>query len=254
MPGGAPDPRTVEVHVVGGKAELLEVCPHGRRGDTVVPQVADRGVTVTLRELLPVVAEEQPVMDDFREHTPERTCNALLEHFVGTVVGASDDVRDPHLHVVGDRRELVGGGAVRPDQCHAVQPERAVGVAHRASLALGDVCRSRMDCASFALPHRPPVPRKAEPLEIGDECGLAPLETTRRVGVVDSQREGSSVCVGKPPVRHRGERVAEVQRPGRARREADANGHRANLATTQASIGTWPGSAATLSSQARIAG
>ena len=168
---------------MGGKAELVEVCPHGRRGDTVVPQVGDRGVTVTLRELLPVVAEEQPVMDDLRELTPDRTCDALLERFVGTVVGASDDVRDPHLQVVGDRRELVGGGAVRPDECHAVQPERAVGVAHRASLSLGDV---------VPQPHGLRLARSAAPAPGPTQC-RATRDRPRVASSPPSRRRAASV-------------------------------------------------------------
>src|SRR5439155_22743 len=87
-----------------------------------------------------------------------------------------------------------------------------------------------------ALPQRPLVPADPEPLEIGDDRLEAALDVPRRIRVVDPQQQPALALVGKAAVRDRAERVAEVQRARRARREAHVD-HRASLGLSSARDG-----------------
>src|SRR5262249_6234465 len=73
---------------------------------------------------------------------------------------------------------------------------------------------------ALALRHRSLVPGDTEPLEVGgDRLGSAG-DGPRRVGVVDAQQQRATVLFGEAPVRDGAERASEMQRAGRARREA----------------------------------
>jgi hypothetical protein len=174
------------------------------------------------------------------------------------MVRAADDVSDTEVEVVGHRRELVRGAPVRTEERHAVEAERAVNVTQRSSRPLRALRCGGVDLRALALPYRALVPGDPEPAEIGQDRVHATLGASRGVGVVDAEHEHAAAFVREAPVRRGGQRVAEMERPRRARREADADGHArdhsAAARAPQASIGTWPGSDATRSSHAPIAG
>ena len=100
-------PRSVELDVVRGEPELVEVPAHRRGGNPLVAEVRDRRVPVTLRELLAVGAEQEAVVDHLWQLAADRLRDAPLQPLVGSMVGAADDVRDPEVEVVGDGCELV---------------------------------------------------------------------------------------------------------------------------------------------------
>src|SRR5262249_19527167 len=56
-------PAQVEADVVLWHAELVQVVPHRRRRKALLAELRDRRVAVPLRELLPVFAEHEAVMD-----------------------------------------------------------------------------------------------------------------------------------------------------------------------------------------------
>ena len=170
------DARPVEVHVVRRQAELVEVRAERRRGDPLVPEVGDRRMAVTLRELLPVLAEQQAVVDHLGELCSESAGDAPLHRLVRTMVRPPDHMRDAEVEVVGNRGELVGRRPVGTQERHAVEPERAVRVAHGASLPLRRRSRLGVDLRALALAHRPFVPGDAEPVEVGHDR----LDATRR--------------------------------------------------------------------------
>src|SRR5581483_8838792 len=80
--------------------------------------------------------------------------------------------------------------------------------------------------AALRLPYRPLLPVEAEPPQVVEDRLLAAGHVAGRVGVVDPQQEP----VAEAAVRDGGEGVADVQRPGRARRETDAHGRSGRLA------------------------
>ena len=126
-----PQPREIELDVVLGKVELVEVGTHRLWRKALLAQLLDRGVPVALRELLPVRAEHEAVVDHLGQLASQRPGDALLHREVRPVVGAADDVRDPEVEVVGHRGELVRRRPVRAKQCRSVraQPHGAVLVA-----------------------------------------------------------------------------------------------------------------------------
>ena len=162
----------------------------------------------------------------------------------------ADDVRDLELEIVDDGGELVGRASVGAQKrgAGARKPQRAVVVAlGAAALERACGCR-RVDLTALALSNRPFVELDVEPGEIAEDRLLATRDRSCRIRVVDPQQQRTSVRVREATVRDGRERVAEVQRAGRARGEADADGH------GYASIGTCPGWATTRSSHARMAG
>src|SRR3954464_11970438 len=121
------------------------------------------------------------------------------------VVVSADDVRDPEVHVVHDARQVVGGRAVLADEGRAVEALAELG---------GGL---EMAFATVALPHRTPPPLESEPLEVAKELLLPARDVARRVGIVDPEQQP----VAERPVGGGAERVSDVQRPRRARGEAD---------------------------------
>ena len=79
--------------------------------------------------------------------------------------------------------------------------------------------RRQVALGALALPHRPVVPLDAEPAQVLDDRLLSARDVARGVGVVDAQQEP----VSEAAVRDGAQRVADVQRPGRARSEPDAH-------------------------------
>ena len=228
----AADPREIEVHVVRGLSELLEVGPESHGGDAGLSQVGHgRDRAVALGELLAVVAEQEAVVDVLRRLEAE--CARELDLLLGVraMVGAADDGRDPEVVVVDDAGEVVGRRAVGTEQGQPAEPQRPL-------VILGADRRGRLAVAleTAALAHRPVVPIDAEPAQVvGDRVGRA-LELAAGVGVVDAEEQP----LAAPPVGDGRERAAEMERPGRARREAGAARHRPNLTGRRARFRVTP--------------
>ena len=154
------------------------------------------------------------------------------------MVGAANDVRDLEVEIVDRRRELIGRRAVGTQQRQLPEPKRALRV------GLADLVRRlAMPHEALALQQRALVPADAEPLEVGDDRLGAARDVPGRVGVVDPQQERAAALVGEVPVRDGAERAAEMQRPGRARREAHADHARTlhGLTATVPAARTSPG-------------
>jgi hypothetical protein len=171
-----PDARHVVVDVVLGDSQLVQVAPHGLRGDAGVAEGGHGRAELALGELAPVLAEDQPVMDVLGWLCAERARQVAVELLVRAVVVAADDVRDPEVDVVDDACELVRGGAVlaqKRDLAEAIaaEPGRSLGV----------------DVLPFALADRALVPLDAEPPEVCANRLLAARNVARRVRVVDPQ-------------------------------------------------------------------
>ena len=152
-------------------------------------------------------------MDELRRRRAERLEHAPVQRLVGTVVVAADNVRDSEVDVVDHRREVIGRRAVLAQERHALEAvaERSPGLA----VPLGAV----------ALPHRALVPVDPEPLEVPQDRFLPALEISRGVRVVDPKQHPvakAAVCDGT-------QRVAEMERARRARREADSDRHPASV-------------------------
>ena len=157
----------------------------------------------------------------------ERAMQRGVQLLVRPVVGAADHVRDPEVDVVDDAREMERRRAVVAPERDALEALRQPGLARRREVALG----------ALALPHRPVVPLDPEPAQVLEDRLLAAGHVARRVGVVDPQQQP----VAEAAVRHRAQRVADVQRPGRARSEADAH-HQSVAATSSKCVDVLPSS------------
>jgi len=97
---------------------------------------------------------------------------------------------------------------------------------HHALEALGQARGARSLQVPFgplALPDGTLVPLDPEPAKVVEDPVLTAREIPRRVGVVDPQEQ----VLSEAAIRHGAERIADVQRSGRARCEANA-GHTAN--------------------------
>ena len=159
-------------------------------------------------------------MDVLRRLGPERADQLALYQRVGTMVGAADHVRDPEVDLVHRGRELVGRRPVRAEQRHAPVSHRALGV-----LASDRPGGLAMAVGALALADWTLVPHDAEPLQVPEDP--AGVLVARRVGVVDPQQQRPAPLVREAAVRDGRQRVAEMERARRARREADARCHRA---------------------------
>src|SRR3954468_4844327 len=196
--------RQVVVHVVLRQAELLEVATHGGAGDARVAERRDRRAGRPFRELLAVLAEDQPVMHELRRLRAERLEQPAVDRLVRAVVEAAHDVRDAEVDVVDDGGELVGRAAVLAQQRDPVETSTEAGP------------RLAMPVRTLALPHRAFVPLELEPLQVADDVVFAAGHVPARVGVVDAQQHP----VAQVPVRNGAEGVPDVQRTGGARSEA----------------------------------
>ena len=79
--------------VVRRQPQLVEVRAERGGRDPVVAKVGHGRMPVPLRELLSILAEEQPVMDRSRELTAEGAGDPPLRLVVRAMVGAANDVR-----------------------------------------------------------------------------------------------------------------------------------------------------------------
>ena len=192
----------VQVHVVLRQAELLEVRADRLGRITGLAQRRDRRPFGSLGQLLPIGADQEPVVDHLRRRRAERHVQRAVQLLVGAMIGPADHMRDPEVDVVDDARQMEGRRPFVAPQHHALEPLRQSGRARRREVPLGAV----------ALPHGAVVPHDPEPDEVVEDRLLAPGQVAREVGVVDPQEHP----VAEPPVRNCAHRVADVQRPGRA--------------------------------------
>jgi hypothetical protein len=71
------------------------------------------------------------------------------------------------------------------------------------------------------------VPGQAQPFQIAPDCVGVALLRAFRIGVVDAQNEDAARILARHgPVHHRGAQIADMQKPGRGRREPGGD-HRA---------------------------
>ena len=192
--------------VVAGQPELVEVPAHCLGRDSELAEGRHRRPLGPLRELLAVVSEDQAVVDVLRRRRPERFVQLPVEVFVRTVVVSAVDVRDPELGVVDDAREVVRGRSVLAEDR---RPAEAV-----AAKALRG---GAVELLPLALAERALVPGDVEPREVAEDRLLPTRDVARRVGVVDPQEE----VIALSAVDDRAERVADMERTGRAGSEAD---------------------------------
>ena len=87
------------------------------------------------------------------------------------------------------------------------------------------------------------VPVEAEPFETVDDRRRRLGGRAHPVGVLDAQPETAAMMAGEEPVEQGGARPADMQKPGRRRREADGGGHAPRMGKARADIneqGGWP--------------
>ena len=244
-------PREIELDVVLGQIELVEIRPHRRGRKALLAKLRDRGMPVALRELLPVRSEHEPVVDHLRQLSAERAGDALLHGKVRAVIRAADDVRDAEVEIVCDGCELVRRSSVRPEQGRAVAPEPHGPVV----VAIG----RRRSPAPALRPRRTPHParsaapalRRSRPRARRDRRAIASSPpSTFRAGSVSSIRSTTT-----PPCESAKRRLATaVSAFPRWSEPVGLGAKRTRTDTVYASIGTWPGCDATRSSHARVAG
>ena len=78
---------------------------------------------------------------------------------------------------------------------------------------------------AFELVDNLAVPRQAQPVEPVDDRRDSPRRRPHAVGVFDAQQELAAMMARKKPVEERSARPADVQKPGRRRRETDDDAH-----------------------------
>jgi hypothetical protein len=211
------DTRQVVVDVVPRYPQLLEVAPHGLGRDPELAQRLDRRAGGPFRELLAVLAEDQPVVDVLRRLGSERFVELPVKRLVRPVVVAAIDVGDSEVDVVDDARQVIRGRAVLAQERRPAE-----------ALAPKQCSRLAVALLPLALTHRALVPRDLEPLEIAKDRFFSARNVACRIGVVDPEQQVFPFA----PVDDRTEGVADMQRAGGAGREADLL-HRANLAAAR---------------------
>ena len=191
--GEPPKPREIEVDVVLGQAELVQVGANRRRRESLVAKIRDRRVAMPLRELLPVLVRGRA-----RGGSPpagahrERVAIARLHGKVRPMVVPADDVRDPERR---DRppRTRAGTSRCRPPGASVVPPSDRRTDPSSSRSALPEPTRPLggrgVERAALALPHRPLVERDAEPGEVVEDRLLPALDRAARIRVVDPQHE-----------------------------------------------------------------
>jgi hypothetical protein len=183
---------------------------------------------VPLGELLAVLPQQEAVVDHLGQAAAQRRGDASLHLLIRAVVGPADHVRDTELEVVGHRRELVRRAPVGTGERDAVEADRPVSIADGTVLQRPGGGRP-IQKAPVALTHGAFVEADPEPGEVVENRLLALGHGAAGVGVVDAQHEHTVVRVGEDPVGDRAERVTEMERARRARCEAHADSHEANL-------------------------
>ena len=140
------------------------------------------------------------------------------------MIGTAEHLRDPEREVVGDGRELVRRGPVRAEEGRSLEPDRTV-ASRIAPFSSARAGRRGVESARSLWPQRALVPADPEPVEVRQDRVLAPADGARGIRVVDAQNEHAASLVREPPVGDGGQRIADVERPRRAGREADADAH-----------------------------
>jgi hypothetical protein len=173
-----PDPVEVEMHVVLRQVELLEIRPHRFRWIAGIAQRRHSCAFGALRQLLPVVADDEPVVDHDRRHTAEGSVHGGVQLLVRAMIGPADHMRDPEVDVVDDACEVERRRSVVAPQHHApLEPLRQPRRARRLDVPLG----------ALALPHRALVPVDPEPAQVVEDRLLPAGHVPRRIRVVDPQ-------------------------------------------------------------------
>src|ERR1044071_530690 len=216
------DALEVEVDVVLRQVELLEVRAHSLCRKARVAQGRDRRALCALRQLLPVRAHDEPVVDDVRRLRSERAVERRVQLLVRAMVRAADHMCDPEVGVVDDAREMERGRPVVAPHHHALEALGQPGPARRFEVTL----------CPRALAHRPLLPLDAEPPHVLDDRLLPTRHVARRIRVVDAKQQP----VAEAAVRDRAQRIPDVERSRRARREADAD-HAATVTGTDVRAG-----------------
>ena len=139
---------------------------------------------------------------------PESLVQAPVNGLVRAVIVAADHMGDAEIAVVDHAGELVGGGAVLAYERDALEP-RHPELVRRFTVSL----------TTLRLANRPLVPLHAQPLQVAENRLLAARHVPGRVCVVDPQQQP----VAEAAVGEGRQRVPDVQRPGRARCEANAS-------------------------------
>ena len=147
-------------------------------------------------------------MDHLGRLRTERLVQGGVQLLVGAVIRTADHMRDLVVHVVDDARQVEGRRAFVAPQHHAVETLRQPGRPRRFEMTLRAV----------ALADGPIVPVDAEPAQVLEDRLLTPGQVAGGVGVVDAEQHP----IAEPPVRDSAHRVADVQRPGRARGKTHA--------------------------------
>src|SRR5439155_3208725 len=84
--------------------------------DSHLPVFEDRDRAVPLRESLLVRSQDQREVAERRRLRAERSIEKDLLGSVRKMVVSADDMGDPHVNVVADDREVIGGRAVRAEE------------------------------------------------------------------------------------------------------------------------------------------
>ena len=92
-------------------------------------------------------------------------------------------------------------------------------------MSLRGVRRLDVPLGARALADRALVPADPEPLEVGEDRVLGPRHRALGVGVVDAKQHRAALFAREQAVHERREGAPEMERAGRARREADVDGH-----------------------------
>src|SRR5919106_935738 len=242
--------------VVVAPAEKREVVHERRRNVAVAAELLHGDGAVPLRELAPVHAEDVRHVRVRRRVGAQGLEEEDLLRRVRDVVLAADDVRDAGIGVVHRRGEVVRRRPVAPEEdevldalvrhldpaFHDVVPGRRAFVrraqADRAlvlvRLLLGDelVRDLPVRLEPVELERDLAVPVEPEPTERPLDLIDRLLDLPARVGVLDAEEELPSLVTREEPVEERGADAADVEEPGRAGREADADWHATTIAAS----------------------
>ena len=172
----APQSCEVEMDVVARQFELLEVRAHGFCRVTRVPKRGDAPALRALRQLAPVGAEDQPVVHELRWGRSKRFEEPPVHRFVGAMVVAADDVRDPEVDVVDNGRELVRRRAVLAQPIPSHSRSARIAASPPSTFRAGSVSSMRR---SIQSPRRrlmtalSALPRCSDPVGLGAKRTLA---------------------------------------------------------------------------------
>ena len=102
-------------------AQTGQIVAHRRRGITQCREFVQPHRTVTLGQLLAILAMDQGDMGKDRARPAHRVEDLHLAESVGQVVVAPDHMGHGHVAIVHHHRQHIGGRAVRPQDDHVVQ-------------------------------------------------------------------------------------------------------------------------------------